>query len=221
MIGGIRLKVCGLTSLVDAEAADAIGADYLGFILHPKSPRHVSLAQFEAMAPRLPPRKKVAVVVEPSTDELTAIKAAGFDFVQLHFANETPFFMAALWLDVIPPDMLWLAPRVPPGKDFDLAFVPLADTILLDTYHPDVFGGSGHTGDWKTFAWHRTKFKKVNWVLAGGLNAENIGDAIAATGAQIVDVNSGVESAPGRKDTAKLNAFAAALARAAAAVPPA
>ena len=216
MIGGIRLKVCGLTSLVDAEAADAIGADYLGFILHPKSPRHVSLAQFEAMAPRLPPRKKVAVVVEPSTDELTAIKAAGFDFVQLHFANETPFFMAALWLDVIPPDMLWLAPRVPPGKDFDLAFVPLADTILLDTYHPDVFGGSGHTGDWKTFAWHRTKFKKVNWVLAGGLNAENIGDAIAATGAQIVDVNSGVESAPGRKDTARLNAFAAALARAAA-----
>lgn len=221
MIGGIRLKVCGLTSLVDAEAADAIGADYLGFILHPKSPRHVSLAQFEAMAPRLPPRKKVAVVVEPSTDELTAIKAAGFDFVQLHFANETPFFMAALWLDVIPPDMLWLAPRVPPGKDFDLAFVPLADTILLDTYHPDVFGGSGHTGDWKTFAWHRTKFKKVNWVLAGGLNAENIGDAIAATGAQIVDVNSGVESAPGRKDTAKLQAFAAALARAAAAVGPA
>ena len=219
MIGGIRLKVCGLTSLVDADAADAIGADYLGFILHPKSPRYVSLAQFEAMAPRLPPRKKVAVVVEPSTDELTAIKAAGFDFVQLHFANETPFFMAALWLDVIPPDMLWLAPRVPPGKDLDLAFVPLADTVLLDTYHPDVFGGSGHTGDWKSFAWHRTKFKKVNWVLAGGLNAANIGDAMAAAGAQIVDVNSGVESAPGCKDPAKLKSFAAALAQAAAAGP--
>jgi phosphoribosylanthranilate isomerase len=216
MIGGIRLKVCGLTSLVDAEAADAIGADYLGFILHPQSPRHVSLAQFEAMAPRLPPRKKVAVVVEPSTDELTAIKAAGFDFVQLHFANETPFFTAALWLDVIPTEMLWLAPRVPPGKDLDLAFVPLADTILLDTYHPAMFGGSGHMGDWKTFAWHRTKFKKVNWVLAGGLNAENIGDAIAATGARIVDVNSGVEAAPGCKDPAKLKAFAAVLARAAA-----
>lgn len=219
MIGGIRLKVCGLTSLVDAEAADAIGADYLGFILHPKSPRYVSLAQFEAMAPRLPPRKKVAVVVEPSTDELTAIKAAGFDFVQLHFANETPFFLAALWLDVIPPDMLWLAPRVPPGKEFDVAFVPLADTILFDTYHPDVFGGSGHTGDWKTFSWHRTKFKRVNWVLAGGLNAENIGDAVAATGTQFVDVNSGVEAAPGRKDPEKLKAFAAALARAAAAAP--
>jgi phosphoribosylanthranilate isomerase len=110
--------------------------------------------------------------------------------------------------------MLWRAPRVSPGKDFDLAFVPLADTILLDTYHPDVFGGSGHTGDWKTFALHRTKFIKVNWVLAGGLNAENIGDAVAATGTQFVDVNSGVEAAPGRKDPEKLKAFAAALARA-------
>jgi phosphoribosylanthranilate isomerase len=213
MIAGVRLKVCGLTSLVDAEAADAVGADYLGFILHPKSPRYVSLAQFEAMAARLPPRKKVAVVVEPSLEALAAIKAAGFDHVQLHFANETPFSMASLWLDVIPPEMLWLAPRVPPGKDFDLAFVPLADTILLDTYHPNLFGGSGHTGDWKTFAWHRTQFKKVNWVLAGGLNAENIGDAIAATGARFVDVNSGVEAAPGRKDPEKLKVFAAALAR--------
>ena len=101
--------------------------------------------------------------------------------------------------------MLWRAPRVSPGKDFDLEFVPLADTILLDTYHPDVFGGSGHTGDWKTFARHRTKFIKVNWVLAGGLNAENIGDAVAATGTQFVDVNSGVEAAPGRKDPEKLN----------------
>ena len=213
MIAGVRLKVCGLTSLVDAEAADAVGADYLGFILHPKSPRYVSLAQFEAMAARLPPRKKVAVVVEPSLEALAAIKAAGFDHVQLHFANETPFSMASLWLDVIPPEMLWLAPRVPPGKDFDLAFVPLADTILLDTYHPNFFGGSGHTGDWKSFAWHRTQFKKVNWVLAGGLNAENIGDAIAATGARFVDVNSGVEAAPGRKDPEKLKVFAAALAR--------
>ena len=211
MINGIRFKVCGLTSIVDAEAADAAGADYIAFNLYPKSPRYVSLAHYEAMAPRLPPRKKVAVVVEPSTDELAAVKAAGFDYVQLHFPNDTPFFMAALWVDVIPPEMLWLAPRVPTGKDLDLAFVPLADTILLDTYHPDAVGGTGRTGDWKAFAWHRTKFKKVNWVLAGGLNPDNIAEAVAATGARYVDVNSGVESAPGVKDHAKLQAFAAAL----------
>jgi len=211
MINGVRLKICGITSLIDADAADAAGADYLGFILHPRSPRHVSLAQFAAMAARLPPRKKVAVVVEPSVEDLAAIKAAGFDHVQLHFPNDTPSLMAALWRDVIPPEMLWLAPRVPPGKDLDPAFVPLADTILLDTYHPDLHGGSGHTGDWKQFAWHRTKFKKVNWVLAGGLKPGNIVEAVAATGARFVDVNSGVESAPGVKDLAKLRALADAM----------
>jgi len=211
MINGVRLKICGITSLVDADAADAAGADYLGFILHPRSPRYVSLAQFAAMAQRLPSRKKVAVVVEPSVEDLAAIKAAGFDHVQLHFPNDTPSLMAALWRDVIPPEMLWLAPRVPPGKDLDPAFVPLADTILLDTYHPDLHGGSGQTGDWKQFAWHRTKFKKVNWVLAGGLKPGNIVEAVAATGARFVDVNSGVESAPGVKDPAKLRALADAM----------
>jgi phosphoribosylanthranilate isomerase len=74
MIHGVRFKVCGLTSLVDAEAADAVGADYLGFILYPKSPRYVSLTQFAAMTPRLPPRKKVAVVVEPTVETLAEIK---------------------------------------------------------------------------------------------------------------------------------------------------
>jgi phosphoribosylanthranilate isomerase len=211
MLNGIRFKVCGLTSLVDADAADAAGADYLGFILYPKSPRYVSLAQYEAMAPRLPPRKKVAVVVEPSLEELTAIRAAGFEHAQIHFPHDTPVSKAALWLDVFPPERLWLAPRLPPGKDLDLAFVPLAETILLDTYHPNAVGGTGETGDWKSFSWHRTKFKKVNWVLAGGLKLGNIVAAVAATGARYVDVNSGVETAPGVKDHAKLKAFADAL----------
>jgi phosphoribosylanthranilate isomerase len=211
MVNGIRVKVCGLTSLVDAEAADAAGADYLGFILYSKSPRYVSLEKYRSMAALLPSRKKVAVVVEPSLDELAEINAAGFDYVQLHFANETPFFQAALWLDVIPPERLWLAPRIPPGKELDLAFVPLADTILLDTYHAASFGGSGQTGDWKSFADYRTKFIKVNWVLAGGLNPENIAAAVTATGARYVDVNSGVELAPGVKDAAKITAFFTAL----------
>ena len=73
MIDGIQFKVCGLTSLVDAEFADRLGADYLGFILYPKSPRHVSLPQYVDMAKRLPTlRKTVAVLVEPRTDDLDA-----------------------------------------------------------------------------------------------------------------------------------------------------
>ncbi|MCX6956408.1 MAG: phosphoribosylanthranilate isomerase [Verrucomicrobia bacterium] len=211
MVNGIRVKVCGLTSLVDAEAADAAGADYLGFIFYPKSPRAITLEQYRAMAPRLPPRKKVAVVVEPSDDELNALKAEGFDHVQLHFPNETPFFMAAMWLDIIPPDKLWLAPRIPPGRDLDLAFVPLADTLLLDAPSATDFGGTGKTGDWATFSALRKKFIKVNWVLAGGLNPDNIAAAVTASGARYVDVNSGVEASPGVKDHAKLKAFVAAL----------
>ena len=74
MIDGVRLKVCGLTSLVDAEFADGCGADYLGFIFHPESPRGISLTQYRAMAPRLPARRKVAVSVEPTLEVLAAMR---------------------------------------------------------------------------------------------------------------------------------------------------
>jgi len=211
MIQGVRFKVCGLTSLVDAEAADAVGADYLGFILYPKSPRHVSLTQFAAMTPRLPPRKKVAVVVEPTVETLAEIKAAGFDHVQVHFSPTTSLATVARWLEVIPRERLWLAPRVPPGQELDSGFIALVDHILLDTYHPQAHGGTGQTGDWTSFKALRFGFPYVNFILAGGLNPENIGAALAATGARWVDVNSGIESAPGVKDHAKLRAFVSTL----------
>jgi phosphoribosylanthranilate isomerase len=211
MIHGVRFKVCGLTSLVDAEAADAVGADYLGFILYPKSPRYVSLAQFAAMTPRLPPRKKVAVVVEPTAEALVEIKAAGFDYVQVHFSPTTSLVTVERWLEVIPRERLWLAPRVPPGQELDSSFIALVDHVLLDTYHPQAHGGTGQTGDWTSFKALRVGFPHVNFILAGGLNPENIGAALATTGARWVDVNSGIESAPGVKDHSKLQAFVSAL----------
>lgn len=211
MIHGVRFKVCGLTSLVDAEAADAVGADYLGFILYPKSPRYVSLAQFAAMTPRLPPRKKVAVVVEPTAEALVEIKAAGFDYVQVHFSPTTSLATLERWLEVIPRERLWLAPRVPPGQELDSSFIALVDHVLLDTYHPQAHGGTGQTGDWTSFKALRIRFPHVNFILAGGLNPENIGAALATTGARWVDVNSGIESAPGVKDHSKLQAFVSAL----------
>jgi phosphoribosylanthranilate isomerase len=211
MIHGVRFKVCGLTSLVDAEAADAVGADYLGFILYPKSPRHVSFAQFAAMTPRLPPRKKVAVVVEPTAEALVEIKAAGFDYVQVHFSPTTSLVTVERWLEVIPRERLWLAPRVPPGQELDSSFIALVDHVLLDTYHPQAHGGTGQTGDWTSFKALRVGLPHVNFILAGGLNPENIGAALATTGARWVDVNSGIESAPGVKDHTKLQAFVSAL----------
>lgn len=214
MINGIRLKVCGLTSLVDAEAADACGADYLGFVLYSKSPRYVPLEVFQAMAKRLPGRKKVAVVVEPTIEDLTKLIEAGFDYVQLHFSHETPFFQVALWADAVHADHLWLAPRGSATGEIDPAFFPLAKTILFDAHDATRFGGTGKTSDWGKFRELREKYSRVDWILAGGLNPDNIGDALRATEAKIVDVNSGIEAAPGIKDLAKLRAFVLALHRA-------
>lgn len=210
MIDGIRLKVCGLTSLIDAEFADRCGADYLGFILYPKSPRGISLAQYRAMAPRLPERRKVAVSVEPTLDELAAMKDAGFDYFQIHFRPETSEGQIAAWSELVGAKHLWLAPKLPPDAEVSTAVRAAAKFILLDTFH-EGFGGSGKTGDWGKFARHQTAHPENFWILAGGLNPDNIGQALRETGAKFVDVNSGVESAPGVKDQAKLKRFIVAL----------
>lgn len=207
MIDGIRIKVCGLTSLVDAEFADRCGVDYLGFILYPKSPRFVALETFQAMAKRLPERRKVAVSVEPTRAELGAMAAAGFDFFQVHFRPEVGAAKVAEWAATVGINKLWLAPKLPPAADLDSALLPHADYFLLDTFHAEKFGGTGATGDWAKFARHQAAHPEKWWVLSGGLNADNIGEALRASGAKFVDVNSGVESAPGVKDHAKLKRF--------------
>lgn len=204
MIDGIRFKVCGLTSLVDAEFADRCGADYLGFIFYPKSPRHISLAQYRAMEPRLPARRKVAVTVEPTAAELTAMRDTGFDYFQIHFRHDLPLERVREWSEIVGAKHLWLAPKLPPEADVAEALLPLAKFVLLDTFHQEGFGGSGKTGDWTKFARHQKEHPQQFWILAGGLDPENIGEALRQSGAKFVDVNSGVESAPGVKDQEKL-----------------
>jgi phosphoribosylanthranilate isomerase len=210
MIGGIRVKVCGLTSAADAQAAAAIGADFLGFILYPKSPRYLSLPQFALLRPHLPDLPKVAVMVAPGEAELAAAGEAGFDFFQIHFPagdiGAARYAAARLGAE-----RLWLAPKLPPEAELDPLWLPLAATWLLDTYRADAFGGTGHTGDWAKFRRYSLAYPECRWVLAGGLSPDNAAAAVAATGAQVIDVNSGVELAPGRKDTAKLAALRAAL----------
>src|SRR4051812_46754276 len=134
MIDGIRFKVCGLTSLVDAELADKCGADYLGFIFYPKSPRAISLAQFRAMAPRLPERRKVAVSVDPTVEELTQFRDAGFDYFQIHFRPETPEQQLIAWSKVVGEKHLWLAPKLPAAVDVSPAALALAKFIMLDAF---------------------------------------------------------------------------------------
>mgnify|MGYP001547025631 CR=1 FL=1 len=211
MIDGIRFKVCGLTSHVDAEFADRSGADYLGFILYPNSPRHIALETYRAMAARLPDRKKVAVSVAPSIGELEAMRVAGFDFFQIHFNHDTSWETVAGWSKTVGPGQLWLAPKLPPAVDVPAALLPLAEFILLDTFHADKFGGTGVAGDWSKFARHQHAQPDKTWILSGGLNPENIGEALRVSGARFVDVNSGVESAPGVKDHTKLKRFVVRL----------
>lgn len=124
MINGIRLKVCGLTSLVDAEAADASGADYLGFIFYPASPRYVSFANYEAMRERLPLRKKVAVSVEPTLTDLVRQRALGFDHFQIHCPAQTPPAVLQAWADTVGAARLWLAPRSPAAMPIPLSCSP-------------------------------------------------------------------------------------------------
>jgi len=208
MVGTLQLKVCGQTRAEDAHVAAEIGADYLGFILYPKSPRAIKLGRFAEIAPELPagPRR-VAVMVEPTTDELAAAVAAGFDFFQIHCAHTTPLATVQGWSMQVGAHRLWLAPKLPPGEDVPTEWLPLAATFLLDTFHTDGFGGSGKTGDWAKFARYRGTYPQHAWILAGGLSPENVADAVAKSGAFFIDVNSGVETSPGVKDHAKLRAL--------------
>lgn len=211
MINGIRLKVCGITSLVDADAADAAGADCLGFIFYPKSPRYVSKPQMLAMRDRLPPRRKVAVLVEPTLEDLAKLAELGFDFFQIHFNPQTPLTVIGSWAETVGPTRLWLAPRLPAGVDIYPELMPLAETFLIDTFHPDKMGGTGETGDWAKFRRFRETYPGKQWILSGGLDHRNVAEAVIATGARWLDVNSGVEQAPGIKSPAKLQAFVLSL----------
>ncbi len=212
MIGDIQFKVCGLTRAEDARLAAELGADFLAFNLYPKSPRYLALgdaAELARGAPHGP--KRVAVMVEPTLDELDWAQEAGFDRFQIHARADLSLTVVRGWSEAVGARELWLAPKLPPGVAFPAAWLLLADTFLVDTYHADGFGGSGKTGDWSGFAALATAHPGKTWVLAGGLSPENVAEARRQSGARFFDVNSGVESAPGVKDAAKLQAWAAAL----------
>lgn len=211
MIGRITLKICGITQVEDAVAAAEIGADWLGFIFHPSSPRNVTAALFDAMRAKLPAVKKVAVCVEPTPADLAQLAAFGFDAFQVHFAHTAPVHWIAAWAETVGLSRLWLAPKLPPGEDVKPEWLPLTQTFLLDTFHAEKFGGTGRTGDWAKFRRHTTVHPGKTWILSGGLSPSNVREAITATGVCFIDVNSGVESAPGLKDPAKLAALKTAL----------
>ncbi len=166
------------------------------------------------MFERLPTgRRTVAVMVEPTDAELAAAQESGFDAYQIHFRHDHPYERIQLWSRLLSSKKLWLAPRLPPEIDVDPKWLPLAGTVLLDTFHASGFGGSGMTGDWEKFQRHQASHTQTKWILAGGLSPDNVGEALRASAARCVDVNSGVELAPGIKDHAKIGALAVAIHR--------
>ena len=215
MIDGIKLKICGITSVADAEAAVAAGADYLGFVFYPRSPRHDPAAQFQAMKAGLPARPKVAVCTDPVDRDLREIVGLGFDYIQIHCNPDTLTETVAGWAGAVGRSRIWLAPRLPPATDVFPELLPYADTFLLDIFRADKPGGGSRVGDWEKFKRHRAQHPDKQWILSGGLDPVNVAGAIRATGADFIDVNSGIEQKPGTKSPAKLKAFVFALHQAA------
>lgn len=209
MVGQIKFCVAGVRTLEVALAAAAAGADAIAVEVSATSPRCVTEAERAAWWGELPPElTKVALVRNPGFGDLEAVAGPDFDQVMIYFPNETPFFEVALWTDVVAPEKLWFAPQVLPGGMLDLAFLPLADRLVLDRYRPNSMALEAKIGDWDEFARLQAMHAKCEWVLAGGLTPENIAEAVTTAQARSVMVaGAAIESAPGEIDLAKLQAL--------------
>jgi phosphoribosylanthranilate isomerase len=205
------IKICATTSVEDALASVAAGADALGFVFAP-SARRVSPEQAQEIAPRLPGKiERVGVFVNESPELIRAIvEQVGLTAVQLH-GEETPEFVASLFARGGRGRRVEVIKTILANDQFETKLAlfgrnrEYVDSILVDSG-----AGSG-----KTFDWHKTHSlvagHKMRFIIAGGLNPENVGAAVQKFSPWGVDVVSGVEHEPGRKDPKKLQAFIAAV----------
>lgn len=203
-MSNVRSKICGITRIEDALAAAEAGADAIGFVFYAKSPRAVDVRQARAIIAELPPFvTTVGLFVNASRCELNEIlEVVPLDLLQFH-GDETPQDCEGYhrpWIKAL---------RVRPGDDLEAACQLYAGArgILLDTYVPGVPGGTGEAFDWSLVPARLSK----PIILAGGLSADNVGQAIAQVRPYAVDVSGGVEQAKGIKDATKIEAFMRAV----------
>ncbi len=193
-----RVKICGITNLADAEVAVEAGADALGFILYPKSPRYIQAIEAQSIIDRLPPYvERVAVMVNPTLEEISTIESeSDFSLWQMHGHESSDFcknlgshrLIKALTL-----------PTTLSTMELDQFEVT---AFLLDTPSAQ-FGGTGKIFNWGLVEdFRRLTNRKI--VLSGGINATNVAEAIRQVQPYAVDVSSGVESSPGKKDHQKI-----------------
>lgn len=210
----VTAKICGLSTPETLDAAVAGGASHVGFVFFPKSPRNVDFGQVRALAQRVPSHVATAGVFVDPDDGLIdiAIASAGLDVIQLH-GSETAERTAALKTRT--GREIWKALAIRTRADLDAAddYRGAADRLLYDAKPPagaDLPGGLGLRFDWRLLDGFA---HPLPWALSGGLDADNIAEAVGITGARLVDISSGVESAPGIKNVDKIAAFLKATAQ--------
>lgn len=208
------IKICGLTTADTLDAALDDGADFVGAVIFFRSPRHMAPQAAAELFERARGRARiVAVVVDPDDRLLEEIgRKLRPDFVQLH-GRETPERAAAVRALTRAGVIKALPIRTSEDLDASAQWEPHVDHLMFDAKPPEgslLPGGVGHSFDWSLLS--DRAFKK-RWFLAGGLNPDNVAEALALTGAPMADVSSGVESAPGVKDAARIAAFLQAVRR--------
>lgn len=204
----VKVKICGLTRRADAAEAARAGADFLGVVLVPSSPRHVETARAREVVAGLEAIPVVVVADAPPEAVARAAEIVGAGVVQLH-GGESPDDL--LRLRELGGWRLWKALRVRDPADLEDAvepFVGVADGILLDGWDPDRLGGTGTAFSWEDVGPVRERISPgLTVVAAGGLTPGNVTRAVRSLSPHVVDVSSGVESRPGVKDVEKLRAF--------------
>ncbi|MBK6801722.1 phosphoribosylanthranilate isomerase [Novosphingobium sp.] len=210
-MGRPGIKICGIRDSAALGAALSSGADHIGLVFVPQSPRHVALEAAAALAHEARGRARiVGLFVDPDLAELEAAqRAVGLDVIQLH-GQETAAFAATVRGTL--QRETWKAIGVRTRADLEAAhgYAGAADRVLYDAKPPEgdaLPGGTGLRIDWRLLAGVR---HPLPWILAGGLDPDNVAEAMAITGADFVDVSSGVESARGIKDAGRIAAFCAA-----------
>jgi phosphoribosylanthranilate isomerase len=201
------VKICGITRSGDGRHCINLGANALGFIFHPASPRNLALADFKILRQEIDFQDclQVAVAVAPEPSMVEQFLEAGFDRFQFHFDADYSHQKIADWTEVVGKQNLWLAPRLQPNIEFPSELLKYTRTLLIDAHSDQAYGGTGRLSDWKRFKALKKQYPEHQWYLAGGLGPENLSEAIFETEPDGVDLNSGVESSPGIKDPEKIN----------------
>jgi phosphoribosylanthranilate isomerase len=199
-----KVKICGLTTLEDARFASGALADYLGFIFYEGSPRFVEPAKAGAIINWIEGPEKVGVFVNQPLDDVNSIaKQTGIDLVQLH-GNESPEYCELVELQVIKAFHISQETTADDLQSELLRYQQVADYFLFDTKIDGAWGGTGKTFDWNILT---DLVEDKPFYLSGGLNSENIQQAIKTVHPAIVDLSSGLEESPGLKDFNKIERF--------------